>query len=113
MNTIRDLLGVTIDADTFLPEDKVGATGFRNDATELMVPPELLEKYLMLADKIVTEAMKSEESDPERTWITARPGDSTTAVAAAREVIEHFGKRAFRRPLRKARFNNTSVCTRG
>lgn len=99
VNTIRDLLGVSIDAETFLPEDKVGASGFRNDATELMVPAELLEKYLMLADTVVTEATNGEQQVGRNRLITVRPSENRSAEAAATQIIQDFGRRAFRRPL--------------
>lgn len=102
VNTVQDLLGVTIDAETFLPEDKVGATGFRNDATELMIPAELLEKYLMLAEKVVAEAIERDEDASSPRLLLQRPKGKGDHVAAAERIVRQFGRRAFRRPLSDA-----------
>jgi hypothetical protein len=98
-NTIRDLLGVELDAQTFLPEDKVGATGFRNDNNELNMSPELLERYWMLADKVVGQAIQRDASTQDKRLLLAQPSDALSRKDAAKQIIEAFGRRAFRRPL--------------
>lgn len=50
-NTIRDLLGVEVDARAYLPPDDSGY-GFDNIADVLSVSPGLLERYMLAAGKI-------------------------------------------------------------
>ena len=55
-NTIRDLLGVVIEAEEELPVDEI-SDGFDNSGDVLSVSPLLLEKYLDLAENIATRAI--------------------------------------------------------
>jgi mono/diheme cytochrome c family protein len=55
-NTIRDLLGVDFDTDSAFPPDDTG-NGFDNIGDVLTLPPMLLEKYVVAANQIVTEAV--------------------------------------------------------
>ena len=48
-NTIRDLLGLSVDAKTLLPADDTDQEGFDNVASVLSVSPVLLENYLSAA----------------------------------------------------------------
>ncbi len=57
-NTIRDLLGVDFDTATVFPADDTGH-GFDNIGDVLTLSPMLLEKYVLAANKIVTEAVPS------------------------------------------------------
>jgi mono/diheme cytochrome c family protein len=55
-NAVRDLLGVDIDARTYLPPDDSGY-GFDNVADVLSVSPGLLERYVLAAGKIARLAL--------------------------------------------------------
>ncbi|HXI69647.1 MAG TPA: DUF1592 domain-containing protein [Verrucomicrobiae bacterium] len=55
-NTIRDLLGVEFDAPGEFPPDDTGH-GFDNIGDVLTMPPMLLEKYLVAAEKIIGQAV--------------------------------------------------------
>lgn len=55
-NSIRDLLGVDFDTDSAFPPDDTG-NGFDNIGDVLTLPPMLLEKYVVAANQIVTEAV--------------------------------------------------------
>jgi Protein of unknown function (DUF1592)/Protein of unknown function (DUF1588)/Protein of unknown function (DUF1587)/Protein of unknown function (DUF1585)/Protein of unknown function (DUF1595)/Planctomycete cytochrome C len=55
-NTIRDLVGVDFDTQTEFPPDDTGY-GFDNIGDVLTLPPMLLEKYLVAANKIVAKAV--------------------------------------------------------
>lgn len=55
-NTIRDLLNVDFDTATAFPADDTGY-GFDNIGDVLTLPPMLLEKYVVAANKIVSEAV--------------------------------------------------------
>lgn len=57
-NTVRDLIGVNFDAQTAFPPDDSGH-GFDNISDVLTLPPMLLEKYVMAANRIVNEAVPS------------------------------------------------------
>ena len=55
-NTIRDLIGVDFDTQNSFPPDDTGH-GFDNIGDVLTLPPMLLEKYLVAANKIVGQAV--------------------------------------------------------
>ena len=57
-NTIRDLLGVEFDTATAFPPDDTGH-GFDSIGDVLTLPPMLLEKYVVAANQIITEAVPS------------------------------------------------------
>src|SRR5687768_8442407 len=91
-NTIRDLLGVkTNPADTF-PADGGGGGGFDNNADTLFVPPVLMEMYLKAAGEVVGVAEDARV-------VSVRPEGGRSIWQAARESIEGFATRAFRRPV--------------
>ncbi|MHC5012768.1 MAG: DUF1587 domain-containing protein, partial [Planctomycetota bacterium] len=61
-NTVRDLLGVDFRANETFPADDVGH-GFDNIGDVLSLPPVLLEKYLLAAERIAAEACPDEDPD--------------------------------------------------
>ena len=65
-NAIRDLLGVEIDVRSQLPADDVGY-GFDNMADVLSVTPGLLERYLLVAQKVSRLALGDPTVRPEIT----------------------------------------------
>jgi mono/diheme cytochrome c family protein len=91
-NTMRDLLGVnTRPADTF-PADGGGGGGFDNNADTLFVPPVLMEMYLKAAGEVLAAADASR-------IVTVKPEGAKSPREAARECIERFATRAWRRPV--------------
>jgi hypothetical protein len=58
-NTIRDLIGVDYDTQNEFPPDDTGH-GFDDISDVLTLPPMLLEKYLVAAEKIIAEAVPTE-----------------------------------------------------
>jgi len=91
-NTVRDLLGDTsAPADRF-PPDEI-SNGFANNAAVLSVSPLLAEKYQEAAEALAATAVKDLPAlvgcDPARTG----------TEACARQWLQQFGKRAYRRPL--------------
>src|SRR5688500_2937429 len=91
-NTIRDLLGVdTRPADTF-PADGGGGAGFDNNGDTLFVPPVLMEMYLKTAGEVLGAADASK-------FLEIRPEGGRSIWQAARESIERFAARAWRRPV--------------
>jgi hypothetical protein len=91
-NTVRDLLGdATNPADGFGAEEE--ALGFNNNAANLVTSSALAEKYMVAAEGI---------SERATTPLSNVVGCDPTAAGeepCAREFIDEFGKRAFRRPL--------------
>jgi mono/diheme cytochrome c family protein len=93
-NTIRDLLGVPFQPANDFPQDDVGY-GFDNIGDVLSLPPLLMEKYLAAAEKIVEKALASPEARKRLFIVTAQNEE------AARQILERFATRAYRRPLRR------------
>jgi Protein of unknown function (DUF1592)/Protein of unknown function (DUF1588)/Protein of unknown function (DUF1595)/Protein of unknown function (DUF1587)/Protein of unknown function (DUF1585)/Planctomycete cytochrome C len=73
-NTLRDLLGVDPQVANQVPKDTIGA-GFSSS-----VSPLLMEKYLVVADEILDEAIK-----PEQLQIAWKAGELTLSVAGKEE----------------------------
>ena len=103
-NTIRDLLGVDFNTAVEFPPDDTGY-GFDNIGDVLTVSPLLLEKYMVAAKAIVTEAVPTGGAH----WTRARnydryfTRDVPKSPAARRkyagEVLRKFATQAFRRPV--------------
>lgn len=96
-NTLRDLLGVHFDAGHELPADGAGGEGFDNSAETLFLSPIHGEKYLAAAKEALEYAAR-DNAARERIFV-ARPKEGVTADQAAREILERFASRAFRRPI--------------
>jgi hypothetical protein len=101
-NTIRDLVGVNFQPAGDFPADDAGY-GFDNIGDVLSLSPVLLEKYLAAAEKVLTAAYPPvwERSEGKGGKSSKARASSQTDVERAREVIETFGRRAFRRPVTK------------
>jgi len=81
-NTLRDLLGVEVDAAADLPADDVGY-GFDNIADVLSMSPTLMEKYLSVAEASLDEAIvEHPRLEPERRLLVAASMESSTAGRA-------------------------------
>jgi hypothetical protein len=96
-NTVRDLLGIPIDAGHALPDDGAGGEGFDNAAETLFISPIYAEKYLQAAKSAIGHAL-TDPGDRQRI-ITATPNDQRSPEQAARTVLQDFLPRAFRRPV--------------
>ncbi len=59
-NTVRDLTGVDYDTQREFPPDDTGH-GFDNISDVLTLPPMLLEKYLVAAEKIIGQAVPASD----------------------------------------------------
>ena len=95
-NTIRDLVGVDFQPAETFPADDVG-NGFDNLADVLSLPPLLMEKYLEAAEQIVRRALDDERLRNQ--LITSWPAQSEQRPDCARQVLQRFASRAFRRPV--------------
>ena len=102
--TIRDLLGIQINAAQGLPADGAGGEGFDNAAETLFISPIHAEKYLDAAKAALKYAFSNrrERSRRGRTqlrFLTIQPNDELTPSEAARQVLVDFLPRALRRPV--------------
>ena len=96
-NTVRDLLGIHVDASHALPSDGAGGEGFDNAAETLFISPIHAEKYLEAAREALEHALKDPRS--RKTLLVAQPSQEVSPEQAARKVLEEFLPRAFRRPV--------------
>ncbi|MBY0504847.1 MAG: DUF1592 domain-containing protein [Bryobacteraceae bacterium] len=94
--TLRDLLGIPIDAGHNLPADGAGGEGFDNAAETLFLSPLHAEKYLAAAKEGIDYGLKDAKSRAK--FLTREPSAKLSAEDAAHDVIVHFLPRAFRRP---------------
>ena len=95
-NTLRDLLGATVEAARELPVDPAG-NGFDNQGDTLFIPPVLMEKYLDTTKRILNEALANPAAK-EKLFI-AQPSETVTTSEAARKILAKLLPRAFRRPV--------------
>ncbi|MEE2937424.1 MAG: DUF1592 domain-containing protein [Planctomycetota bacterium] len=96
-NTVRDLLGIPINAAHALPVDGAGGEGFDNASETLFISPIYAEKYLQAAQSAIGHALK-DPVDRSRI-IVADPNEQRSPRQAARVVLNAFLPRAFRRPV--------------
>ncbi len=97
MATIRDLLDLQMDVASALPADGAGGEGFDNAAETLFLSPLHSEKY-MAAAKFAMDYTAKEFKSRNKILI-AKPGPGVSANAAARQILQAFLPRAFRRPV--------------
>lgn len=111
-NTLRDLFGVDLHPGDLLPSEGGGGEGFDNAGATLFTTPVLMEKYLEAAELVLGALLpaagdKPRAADPveaaqlavaRRALLVAVPGPDTPPRVAARQVLENFVPRAFRRP---------------
>jgi len=62
-NSVRDLLGLTVDAAALLPNDQ-RKEGFDNDAAHLQVSPSYLDQYLSAARNVAQQAVGNRHALP-------------------------------------------------
>jgi hypothetical protein len=98
-NTVFDLLGVVVPIRDF-PADPVGG-GFDNNAAALGISPLHAEKYLEAAEALAQEALESQWSALVP-CTEAEAADQDVASECARDFVQSFGRRAYRRPLRES-----------
>lgn len=94
-HTLRDLLGLEIDAARELPSDSAGE-GFDNQGDVLFMPPVLMEKYMDATKRVLAAAFQNPGSREK--ILTAAPGEGRSPADAARAILAPFLRRAFRRP---------------
>lgn len=95
--TVRDLFDIHLDVGQALPADGAGGEGFDNAAETLFLSPLHSEKYLEVAKFALSFAAKEYKSR-EKIFVS-KPGANRTQEQAAREILQSFLPRAFRRPV--------------
>ena len=92
-NTVRDLLGTTLQPATAFPTEEK-RLGFDDNGAALSVPPQLVEQYLTAAEQLAQDAVDNH-------WDALVPcAQTATAVAGCgQQFIAAFGAKAYRRPL--------------
>jgi len=106
-NTIHDLIGVDFQPAADFPADDSGY-GFDNIGDVLSVSPVLMEKYLNAAERILTAALGTNGTNGAGGSVQASTAyqrimicapNSAKKLECARQIISHFARRAFRRPV--------------
>jgi mono/diheme cytochrome c family protein len=109
-NTIRDLIGVQFNPADDFPADDVGY-GFDNIGDVLSVSPLLLEKYLIAAESILSEAIVI--ADPpkltKQTFDKIRTNSTTTATELGKVVSFEAGEYRLRLTVAGDQFGDTPV----
>jgi hypothetical protein len=100
-NAVRDLLHFEADVESYLPEAR-SQSGYDNQIGQLTFPPELLEKYLLLADSVVEGASWNlgniRNKEPINRWHKVWEGENKlTARQAAEQNLRNLARLAFRR----------------
>ncbi|MDQ1470138.1 MAG: hypothetical protein QOJ99_1618 [Bryobacterales bacterium] len=95
--TIRELLNIHIDVGHDLPADGAGGQGFDNAAEVLFLSPLLAEKYMDAAKKSLEYAVQDSRARARIGLASLKPGVSK--ASAARDILQGFLPRAFRRPV--------------
>lgn len=104
-NTIRDLLGVELDAAELVNLPSDSERGYDTYAGTLTIPPLLFEKYHGAATQVIA-ALRAPDKDStpaqKSAWalvFSAAPGKTTASEkTAARTILTKFARRAYRRP---------------
>jgi hypothetical protein len=97
LSTVRELLGPTATtAQVLLADDQVG--GYDNNAEVLGVSPLLLEKYVAAAEELVASALAPTNTQGRARLLTC-DFSGAKEESCAREILTHFGLKAWRRPL--------------
>ena len=111
--TLRELVGFDFNSREAvgMPDDRAGS-GFDNLASRLALSPAQMEKYFAAADKVLERALGRSDGKPFAEWfqkqhaqqaqkilLFVQPSDKLSKREAARQIVERFARRAFRRPL--------------
>jgi hypothetical protein len=113
--TIRDLVGIDFNSSEVvgMPDDGAGS-GFDNLASRLSLSAAQMEKYFTAADKILERVLGRPDGKPagdgfnrhqaqqaQMRLLFVKPSDKLPRRDAARQIIDRFARRAFRRPVQE------------
>jgi hypothetical protein len=104
-NALRDLFGVEFDVLNSLPADGAGGEGFDTTGSTLFTSTILLEKYLDVAEHVVTTILPDElpagapanVAEARGRVLFVLPSESLSPRVAAEKIIARYARRAFRR----------------
>lgn len=96
-NTVQDLLGTTSAPADVFPEDDESGDGFDNNGAILSLGDLLMENYDAAARSLSAEALGAASAARGR-YLDCDAG-ALGETACARDFVERFGLRAYRRPL--------------
>lgn len=96
-NTIRDLLGIHVNAAHALPADGAGGEGFDNASETLFISPIYAEKYIEAAAEALSHAFNDPQS--RKRLLVVEPNEDRSPEQAAKSILEKFLPRAFRRAV--------------
>jgi hypothetical protein len=97
-NVVRDLLGdTTHPADAFPPDETVGV--FSNNAASQTVPALLAQAYFTASEALAQKALTNKNA-----ILPCNPASGEDACA--RQFVQTFGKKAYRRPLTTAEIDD-------
>ena len=114
-NTVRDLFGIDIDVVDRFPDDLTASSGFDNSSNSLFIQPLLMERYIGIAEHVVTTALPENPSTPElravrKKILLRHPTTDKDVEVAARETFKRFLTRAYRRPPSEKEIDRFTNC---
>ena len=100
---VRDLLGIKFPVDEHFPADDTGY-GFDTIGDVLTVPPSLMDKYFVAAERITQQIKEKAEDQSSRVYkrvfgSTDTPDDADEQFMRARKRITRLATKAFRQPV--------------
>jgi hypothetical protein len=95
-NTVRDLLGTTLQPAADFPADDL-LYGFDNIGSALSISTLLMEKYEQAAEQLVTDLFARSDETVYADIITCDVADG--GKGCAEEILVQFARRAWRRPV--------------
>jgi hypothetical protein len=102
-NTVRDLFyGLEVSPADAFPADDQGEGGFNNNARALSIDSVLLELHERSTDEVLDAAFATTDR---AAWMPCATADT----ACARQVLEPFAARAWRRPLEAAELDRLAA----
>jgi mono/diheme cytochrome c family protein len=95
LNAIRDLVGMPVDESLQVPSDGSGGEGFDTAGDALFTSALHIEQYLAVSNQVITDALNSGGQSSLAGGLLT----DITSEADAREAINQFARRAWRRPV--------------
>jgi len=98
--TVRDLTAIAFDAGTAGIPAETGGAGFDTIGAALTLPPVLMERYFAAAEALAAGIVDRARNGKAFALVIGTPpaAGAEAAAAAARNVLERFTRRAWRRP---------------
>jgi hypothetical protein len=97
LNSMRDLLGISVDARFEIPSDGSGGVGFDTNGSTLFTSPIHIEQYLSAANDTLDRVLFGQEGSFV-SWVEGTAAEAKTREQA-QPLLAAFAQRAWRRPL--------------